>query len=376
MKNILFKTIALLLFATVIFTACQKESVKKTAETQQKETQQLFAPLDIDGVTSRSACPWAVIPAGSVDVLQQAVDDICDDGIIYLKGGMHTENHPVTVSKPVKIIGAEGAVLKIKSEVSPGDPVTGVVTMNPAIHVLNAPATLIQDLEIQPLDNDGATAVLFENSHGCGVMRCKMTNFQFGILAEKSDRLTIMFNTIVGSGLWLTGDVTDTESIIIINGKSAYIADNEISNSVFGLWATDQWGTCERNNLHDNWIGLLLCNAPQYLELPDGRVTGSLVPCNGWKVRNNLATDNFHVGYVVTDNANNNFLIDNDGHGNADYDMELTTETLRFGLPIAPESYENTVIAGAFPGITIKDCGSDNSVTGGVQIDITTDPCD
>ncbi|HFA51574.1 MAG TPA: hypothetical protein ENJ95_21370 [Bacteroidetes bacterium] len=374
MKNNLFQTFALLLLASISFFACQKDALQEPAPTKQTATEQYFAPLDIEGVTDRSACPWAVIPAGSVDALAQAINDICEDGIIYLRAGMHTENVPITITKPVKIIGEEGAVLKIKSDISPGDPATATVTLNPALHVLNAPGTLVQDLEIQPLDSDGGTAILAENSSASAVMRCEINNFQFAVVVEKSDRTTIMFNTIVATGLWLTGDVTDAESITIINGKSTYISDNEISNAVFGIWACDEWGTCERNNTHGNLIGLILCNVPQYLVLPSGEVTGSLIPAKGWKVRNNNSTGNFSLGYLVIDGANNNLLENNNASGNADYDMELTTGSMRFGF-FTPESYQNTVITGAYPDITIKDCGRDNHISGGVLIDTVADPC-
>ena len=372
MKKIIIST---LLISICCLFSCQKDALQKSATSQQTATEQYFAPFDIDGVTDRSACPWAVIPAGSVDALAQAINDICEDGIIYLRAGMHTENMPLTITKPVKIIGEEGAVLKVKSDISPGDPATGTVTLNPALHVFNAPGTLIQDLEILPLDSDGGAAILAENSSGSAVMRCKITNFQFAVAVEKSDRMTIMFNTIVATSLWITGDVTDAESITIINGKSAYISDNDISNALFGIWACDEWGTCERNNTHGNLIGLILCNVPPYLVLPSGEITGSLIPGSGWKIRNNKSTDNFDAGYLVIDGANNNLLTNNEGGNNATYDIELVGGSERFGF-FTPTSSKNTVDVGSFTGVTVKDCGVDNTINGGgVIIDTSVDEC-
>jgi hypothetical protein len=55
--------------------------------------------------------------------------------------------------------------------------------------------------------------------------------------------------------------------------------------------------------------------------------------------------------------------------------MELVGDSYRFGF-LTPTSYENTVKAGSNnDDLVIKDCGVDNSVTGGDQVDIDLDPC-
>ena len=59
---------------------------------------------------------------------------------------------------------------------------------------------------------------------------------------------------------------------------------------------------------------------------------------------------------------------------NAAYDIELTTDSYRFGF-LTPKSFKNTVIAGSYPNIKIKDCGENNSITGGIKVNTTTDPC-
>jgi hypothetical protein len=159
-----------------------------------------------------------------------------------------------------------------------------------------------------------------------------------------------------------------------MNGKSAYVTDNKVSNSLFGIWACDEWGTLERNETFGNYIGTIVCNVPAGYILPSGELTGSLVPGTGWKVRNNNSHDNFNIGYIVIDGANNNLLENNNAFNNGSYDIELTTDTYRFGF-LTPAAYKNTVIAGAYPNITIKDCGNGNTVIGGVQVDTGSDPC-
>ncbi|MCP3933670.1 MAG: hypothetical protein GY705_31770 [Bacteroidetes bacterium] len=142
-------------------------------ESQKTDTHQYFAPLTDGEISDRNGCDPIVIPAGSVDALADAIAEICENGVIYLEGGMHTENEAVTITKSVKIIGKEGAVLKVFSELAPYDD-AGLQNVFPGLHILNAPNTLIQDVTILPVDPDGGTAILIENSHGAAVMRCEI----------------------------------------------------------------------------------------------------------------------------------------------------------------------------------------------------------
>jgi len=374
MKNIIF--FAMLLAASFLF-SCQKEKVEKTAPAPEEAApQQYFAPLDLgDGISSRSSCPWQVIPAGSVDVLQQAIDNICEGGIIYLKSGLHTENHPVTIAKPVKIIGESGAVLKIASAPpSPWDDNLHLPIF-PAIHVKNAPGTLVQDLEIEPLSGDGNTAIFVESSAYSAVMRSKISRFQAGVMVAKSDKMTIMFNTIPASTAALDGLVEETFGIFIISGKSTYIAHNELSNAFFGAWITDEFGTFENNYMHGNYAGILLCNAPPYVELANGDTFGSPKACTYWKLRNNKSQENLDAGYLVIDGADGNLLQNNEGGNNGTYDIDLVGDSHRFGY-LTPTSRNNKVVIGSFQNNTVKDCGLNNEVLGqAVIIDTAVDPC-
>lgn len=380
-------TVVLFFLPFVFFIGCQKdlstqEAVQPKFQADQSHyyepSKELLASYDAlrtpPSLGTRAACDWVEIPAGSTDALANAINSACEGGVIYLKTGTHVENKAITISKSVKIIGEAGAVLKMKSQLTINDAVTGATTLNPTLHILNAPKTLIQDLDIQPIGEDGATAILLENSNESAIIRCKITKFQYALMVEKSDRVAIMRNTIINKGAWQTVTGAGGESVVVINGKSAYISDNDVSNSLFGIWPCDEWGTCERNNTHGSFIGIILCNVPAggYV-LPSGRGVGAQIPTKNCKVRNNNSTDN-QFGYLVIDGANNNLLENNNASRNAAYDIELTTDSYRFGF-LTPKSFDNTVNAGSFPNIRIKDCGVNNKVNGGIKINTVTDPC-
>ncbi|MEL6925789.1 MAG: hypothetical protein AAFO94_17215, partial [Bacteroidota bacterium] len=334
---------------------------------------QYKAPFEIPKATARSSCMWIEIPAGSNNALTSAIDAACEGGIIYLRAGEHTETERLTITKSVKIIGEAGAVLKLKSELAPYSE-QFTISILPGIHIKDAPGTLIQDLIIEPVDSDGGSAILIENSNYAAVMRSEISNFQFAIVVEKSDFPTIMLNKIMTTNKWRTGEVQEANSIVNITGESSYIADNEVSNAFTGIWACGKYGTCERNYTHSGNIGVLLCNVPPYLVMPDGRVTGSETPGTEWKLRNNKSNDNSYIGYLVIDGANNNQLDNNEASNNAAYDIEIAAESNRFGFT-TPEAYNNTVNVGNYPNIRIKNCGPGNTINGGVLIDNSTDPC-
>ncbi|MCB0521115.1 MAG: right-handed parallel beta-helix repeat-containing protein [Lewinellaceae bacterium] len=369
MKKLLTSTFAIVLF---VLLGCQKENPQPEQITTTEGP--YMAPLVITGeITSRSGCDWTEIPAGSVDALAAAIASACDNGVIYLRAGMHTENAVLTITKPVKIIGETGAVLRIHSELTPPDPTTGAFPVNPALHVLNAPGFLLQDIELQPSGADGGGALLLENSHQSGVMRCKFTNFQYSIAVQKSDRTTIMFNTVVSNGAWQAGG-PNAYGITIINGKSAYVSDNDVSNALFGIWACDRWGTAERNNTHGNAVGLILCNVPAALQFPDGFIGGSETPGTSWKVTNNTSTGNFDNGIMIIDGASNNRVWNNQVHGNGLFplagtaaDIESFDDSHLFGF-LTPKAHDNYIDATSDSATTIRNCGVNNTFAGGTAI--------
>ena len=376
--------IKLLAVVPMLFVGCQKDIQQAPPQLQLDESH-YYKPSDsylraLDALTipptdisSRSSCHWTELAAGSNNALAAAITNACAGGVIYLKNGVHTETNPITITKSIIIIGEAGAVLKVNTQLSHLN-ANGNYRINPFIHFLNAPRSAVLDLNIQPIGTNGSTAILFENSHESGVIRSKFTGFQSAVILENSDRIAIMRNTIVGTSAWKTDPNLQAQSIIIMNGLSAYVSDNDISNSAVGIWPCSKWGTCERNYTHGDFIGIILCNVPKFAILPNGQITGSLSPATSWKIRNNLSTDNFNIGYIVADGSNHNLLENNDAARNAVYDMELLTDSYRFGF-LTPFVYNNVVNAGAYPYIRIKDCGRNSTIIGGIRVNTVTDPC-
>ena len=107
--------------------------------------------------------------------------------------------------------------------------------------------------------------------------------------------------------------------------------------------------------------------------LPNGRIAAAEFPSTGTKILNNKSTDN-SWGILVIDGANNALIVNNELARNDSYDIELASESNRFGF-ITPTSFDNVVNAGSFQNIRIKDCRRNNKITGGIKVNTTTDPC-
>ena len=300
--------------------------------------------------------------------LPQAMKDAGTGGVVYLRAGLHTENTRLLISSSTILIGEDGAILKVKTPVSVPD-TDGIIPLNPAIYVLNASNTAVGNISIQPLDADGSTGILFENSAMSASMRNNLNNFQFSVVFEKSDNPVAIGNKIVGSTLSARGGIPLELGILVMNGKSAWIAQNEVSGNLHGLFLCDKYGTATQNYLHDNVFGLNLCTIGG-LKLPGGQYGGGLSAATNWKITGNRSENNAASGYLVIDNSTDNLLQNNTSAGNGAYDIELSGATSRFGFPAA-SSFNTTVFAGATQ--KVKDCGSGNKVTGGI-LDITT-PC-
>lgn len=182
-----------------------------------------------------------------------------------------------------------------------------------------------------------------------------------------------MNNTIISTGVWQTGELGEAHGIININGDFVMIYNNDVSNALFGIWACDRGGYCINNYTHENFLGIILCKVPENaLPLPSGVITGAKLSAYGWLTQNNISTGNFFYGILVIDGANNNFVLGNKLSNNGAYDIELTTDTYRFGF-LTPEAYNNWVVASSSD--IVKDCGTNNKVYGGTKVDTEADPC-
>ena len=372
-----WKTGALCTFVcTFLYFGCSKDQVVPSEPTFDLHER-------LTHINLRSACSPITVQPGSSGGLQQAISDICEGGIIYLAAGEHVQTEPVVVNKSVLLIGREGAILKLAAgaphPLIPDE--TGVtngnIQMEVGLRFVNAPNSLVQNIEFQPVNQYGSVALMMDHSPGSGVMFNTMNGFQFGTVIEYSDRMVIMHNNITTMDLWLNDfSYTDAHGIMVINGRSVYIAENAVAQSVFGIWGCDEWGTMENNTVSDGYVGIILCNVPaNYFTIPGGTVTGSQRPGTGWKVRQNSVSNSFAENYLIIDGANQNIIVNNASSNPGTYDMELTTETFRFGSPPAPEAHDNTVIVGDHANFRVKDCGTNNSVEGAVMVDTSSDPC-
>jgi hypothetical protein len=302
-----------------------------------------------------------IVPAGSVDALEAAIVAAGRNGVVLVESGMHTESGMVTVSHRITIVGMPGAVVQVDTQ-----PTSSVGIVDPALYVFGASGTVVYGLEIVPTTPLGGTGILVESSERVTLARNTITGHEFGVLLEQADRATVWGNTIAtGAG--------GQHGITVVNAERSLIIGNDVSSSFFGIWACDKRGRLFYNNVHDNFVGIILCTVPAELPLPSGGVVGAEFSCTNWVVRHNEAANHLDAAYLVIDGANNNFLTDNAASGSGTYDMELVGDSFRFGF-LTPTSFENTAIIDD-PDFVVKDCGLDNTVIGGDQVDIDLDPC-
>ncbi len=342
----------LLLGAALAMAGCRKENA--------------LAPGSLTDGGEASPRDAVVVPAGSVDQLALALQS---GSTVILAPGLHTETGTVLVEGYHNIIGQQGAVLRMNSTPL----VDYEIPISVGLHFKNAGNASLRGVTIESANPVGGTAILIENSPKVSIQRCNISGFQFGILVEKSPLANIFQNKIAISTAWQTGEVPEAHGIVVINGEGVIVDKNEVSGALFGIWACDKNGTLRRNYTHDNYLGIILCKVPfGNFILPGGSPTGAQFSCAKWTVRNNVSDHNLNVGYLVIDGANNNRVEQNEASENGAYDYELTGDSYRFGF-LTPFCFNNTVKVEESD--TVKDCGQNNTVIGGIAIDTAVDPC-
>lgn len=311
----------------------------------------------IDDVENDGSRKTVTLPAGSVDGLADAIEEAGEGGKVIVASGTHYESARVVISEEdIKIQGQPGAVIE--------SDVTGFM---PVLHIKNTEDVKVQGIELVSTGTPGTgtVGILIEESEEVTLKNNTILGFDFSILNEEGEEAKITDNTIAGTGFG--------HCITNINGEDVKIQGNVLSGGVFGAWLCDEDGTYKYNTSYSNLIGVILCKVPAgEFPLPDGGTTGSDKAGEDWDVKNNNSYNNILEGYLVIDGANNNYLKNNFSSGNGTYDFELTADTYRFGF-LTPASFENEVKV--FNNLTVKDCGNDNEVTGGIQVDINLDPC-
>ena len=261
--------------------------------------------------------------------LAEAIEAAGPRGTVVVEAGTYSESS-VMITQPVTIVGKEGAVIEFDSQASttPGAP----RDIDAGFHIKDTRQVRIRGLEIR--DNDtGSTAILIEGSERVSIKNNKISGFQDGVLVESANHARI-----VGNAVSATGVLATTFGITVANGYGNQVRNNTVSGATFGIFASGENGKILHNTTNGNFVGIILCNVPPYsIRLPDGRLTGAETPATRWLVRENTSISidaPGSVGYLVIDGANNNRLTNNQGGGDGAYDIELTADTYRFGLPL------------------------------------------
>ncbi len=313
-----------------------------------------------------------VVPAGSVDALAAAIASAGPSGIVILASGLHTENSTVAITQKVSLVGETGAVLE--SGVTHSNDIPTVV--RPALYVHDVANVTIWNLTMKPIGTVGGTAILLENAPRTTVGWNSLTDFQFSVMLHNADGSNVVGNTVAVNAGWLGGDPVDAEGIVNVNGSRVRIAYNDVSNGLLGVFCSGADGYYVSNRAHGCFVGMILCKWPAgTLLLPSGALVGSDVSATNWHVHGNTSSDNFYAGLLVIDGANHSRLVGNSGSGNGAYDIELLGATCLFGFE-TPTSFDNSVVVGPYPNLTINDFGQNNTIIGSATVthDISA-PC-
>ena len=226
---------------------------------------------------------------------------------------------------------------------------------------------------MQPASEVGGTGILVDNSEQAFLERNTLKDFEFGILIEQGNFAKVVNNKVNTTLAWSTGALPFAHGLTVINGDNTRIFGNIFTNSFFGAWTCDESGLYLGIMTTSNFIGNILCNVPMgAFPLSDGRMLGSENPGTNWLTLYNKSFGNVNTGYLIIDGAAQNYLVGNVAGNNGAYDFEFAGDSERFGF-LTPTSIGNRAfISNEY---TVKDCGIDNEITGGIVIDVADDPC-
>lgn len=377
------KRVTMFFLSAILWTSCQQQPLSElgpsaaAGEEIKLETVSDVANLSAEpdrGLSKiRKSGNLVILPSGSSNGLATAIETAGDGGVVLLQSGSHTQSGTTIIQQRVTIVGEPGAQLIFDVAAVPPTANFELVSV-PGLHIKDSRRVTIWGIEFVTATTTGNTVILVENSEKTVIAHNRMTNYQFGVIIEKSPQTIVYQNTIIASNAWLTGALPETHGVMLINGAKCAVVNNDISGALLGAFMSDRNGNFTNNSLSGNFFGMLLCNVPQYIMLPGGSVSGSLVPATRWQLKNNHAAGNFDIGFLVIDGANNNVIRANTGENNGRYDLELAGDSQRFGF-LTPTSYANKVDASNQPSLIIKDCGVDNQVVGGTLVDNQQDPC-
>lgn len=308
------------------------------------------------------------VAAGSIDAIEAAVQEAGVGGTVVLKAGDHVVNGRARIEHRINLIGEDGATLILNH----GGTTMLPETMDRGLQLLGASRSIIKNVSFVAGGDIALSALYIYNSDRVVVRENTFHNFELSISVNQSDFVHIAKNKIVGNSTWQTGGPS-VLGVTVINGRSANVVDNDISNCVFGIWCCDKGGVSWGNLCYGNLYGQIVCKVPEGSAVDDdGNGIFAEYPGNHWLVAMNRSPNNFYGGIVVIDGANHNVLLANTGGGNGAVDVDLVGDSERFGF-FTPTSIKNRVYS--FNDQTIKDCGENNIVNGGILVDDATLPC-
>ena len=337
------------------------------------ELDAIAARTRFDHLVQKLGSPNVVeLPAGSANALAAAIAAAGEGGVVLVRSGLHTESGTVQVPHKITLVGEPGAVLE--STTSPML-VYGADALQPALWLRSAGGSVIRGLELRPAGGVGGTGILVHASDNVSLLENNVHDYQFPIMMEKADRTKVWGNRVVCSAAWMSGTIPEADGIVNINGVNCLIADNTVSDALFGIWPCDKGGRVTGNTATGCYIGIILCCVPlDSIKLPDGTLTGAVLSTVSAVIQDNETAGSFTTGILAIDGANSNRVVNNNSHDNGTYDIELSGDSMRFGF-LTPHSYNTTVVAGSYPNVRVKDCGQGNQVNGGIRVNTDTDPC-
>lgn len=311
-----------------------------TGDNLAAELQSAVAPVETanKSAAGHKIANSVILPAGSTDGLATAISEAGPGGTVIVESGLHEESGGVTVDIPVSIIGEPGAIMRVSTEpVGPSG--------DAALLIQGADHALVEGISFEATSGAGNVAIRIVDSQQVTVRNNVITGHLFGVIVGSGDHIEVSGNKITGLpdpdiGYCCIGIVNN-------NGAHTRIIGNEISEFDLGIFASGVKGHMQFNSVHDNNIGVLLCQTS---------VADS--PATRWHVANNNAYDNVLWGYLVTDFAIDNFLVNNAASNNGLEDILLDGGEF-------PPAIETLVALGSHKLLTVTDDGIDNKVNGG-----------
>jgi len=314
--------------------------------------------------------PFTITLLPGANQLTSALEAAGAGGTVILKPGRHSESGGLVIGRPVTLRGEAGAVLDIATTPTTTYP----LYVDAALRVRGTVDVTIEGITLTAPGEGGNSAILVEDAAGVDIRSNTILAHQFGIIVQRGSDVRVSDNSIIAHPGLILGTLPEGHGIVVVNGGGALLERNTIADATFGIWGSDHDGLAAGNVVIGSLGGINLSRVPDGHFLISGSDLGSQAPASDWTVRANLASGN-SWGYLVTDGANGNELVDNIGSSNSAYDVELTCDTDRFGFP-QETSFRNRVTTHGEKNLVVKDCGGDNRVTGAAsRVNIRIDPC-